>query len=230
MYIIFQPILAGIFCFFYLRNLKLRKMSSLFGGFIFGFSGFTLVWLEYGIVGHAGLWLPLVLLTVDKLIKKPSGLWISVGSFAVGFSFLAGYPQISFFLLLTALVYAVYRIFVVARSERRRKVLAISAFFLLGILLSSAQLLPGLELWRLSIRQVDPTAAAFDYGLNPLKNLILFLAPDFYGNPSTGNFWGWGAYNESASYVGVAGFLLAMIAFFGFRGDKVLTFFKSLLV
>ncbi len=229
LYIIIQPVLASIFCFAFLRNLKLKILPSLIGGFIFAFSGFMMVWLEYGIVGHAGLWLPLILLTIDKLLKKPSLGWLLVGSLAVGFSLLAGYPQISFLVLLVAFGYFLYQGFP-WRKRQRRSFLFILLFIFLGICLAAVQLLPGLELWRLSLRQADPTAAAFDYGLNPLKNLILFLAPDFYGNPTTGNFWGWGAYNESAFYLSLAGFLLGLIAFFGYRKKKEINFFRIILV
>jgi len=226
-YIILQPVLASVFCFLFLRNLKLSAFSSLFGSFIFSFSGFSLVWLEYGIVGHAGLWLPLILLAIDKIAGKPSFFWIAVGALAVGFSILAGYPQISFFVLSISFFYTLYQ----GRFlKKRKRLLAVFLFFVLGLGLSSAQLLPGLELWQLSIRGTDPTAGAFDFGLNPVKNLILAVAPDFYGNPSTGNFWGWGAYNESASYVGIVGLFLAFLGFFSFRKEKVLAFFKAVLV
>lgn len=228
-YIILQPILASWFCYLYLKNLKLSNLSCLIGAFVFAFSGFMMVWLEYGIVGHAGLWLPLILLAINKILSKPSVLWVVVGGLAAGFSILAGYPQISFFVLLTSFFYAAYKIFF-SEKKGKRTIFYIFSFFLLGILLASVQLLPGLELWRLSLRQQDPTAAAFNFGLNPFKNLILFLAPDFYGNPTTGNFWGWGGYNESASYVSIAGLLLAIIAFLGFKKDKTLIFFKGLLV
>jgi hypothetical protein len=229
LYIFLQPVLASFFCFVYLRNLKLSILPSLIGAIIFAFSGFMMVWLEYGIVGHAGLWLPLVLLAIDKLFKKVSGLWVAIGGLAIGFSLLAGYPQLSAFLLLASFFYAIWKFLVDKKSKNYKAVLTTLVVLILGIGLAAVQLLPGLELWQLSIRQVDPTAAAFGYGLNPLKNLILFLAPDFYGNPATGNFWGWGAYNESAAYVSLAGLLLALITLLSFTKNKTIIFFKILL-
>jgi len=229
-YIILQPVLASLFCFIFLRNLKLQILPSLIGGLIFAFSGFNLVWLEYGIVGHAGLWLPLILLTIDKLFNKPSGLWVAIGALAIGFSLLAGYPQIAAFSLVVAVLYLLFKIFWAKEKVGSRSLLLVFGFLFLGILLAAVQLLPGLELWRLSIRGADPTAAAFHFGLNPLKNLILFWAPDFYGNPATGNFWGWGAYNESVSYISVAGLLMAITALLSYKKDKIVTFFKILLL
>jgi hypothetical protein len=230
LYIFLQPVLASLFCFAYLRNLRLSNLPSLIGAIIFAFSGFMMVWLEYGIVGHAGLWLPLALLVIDKLFKKPSALWVAIGSLTIGFSLLAGYPQLSAFLFLVSFFYAIWKFLVDKKYKNYKAVLATLGVFILGVGFSSVQLLPGLELWQLSIRQYDTSAVVFNYGLNPLKNLILFLAPDFYGNPTTGNFWGWGAYNESAAYASVAGLLLALIAFFRIKEKKDLLFFKALLV
>jgi len=229
-YIIFQPILASLFCYLFLKNLKLSNFASLIGSFIFAFSGFMIVWLEYGILGHSGLWLPLILLVINKLFEKPSFNWIVIGALAVSLSVLAGSAQISFLVFLVSLFYVIYKIIFYQKKDKIKIILYVFSFVLLGLSLSAVQLLPGFELWRFSIRQNDPTTIAFNFGLNPLKNLFLFLTPDFYGNPTTGNFWGWGAYNESACYVSVAGFLLAIIAFFNYRKDRTLNFFKILLV
>ena len=40
LYIILQPFLAFFFCYFFLRNIKISLIGSLFGGFVFSFSGF----------------------------------------------------------------------------------------------------------------------------------------------------------------------------------------------
>lgn len=230
LYIILQPILASIFCFLFLKNHKLSSFSALIGSIIFAFSGFSLVWFEYGVVGHAGLWLPIIFLAIDKLFEKFSFGWLIAGALAVGFSILAGYPQISFLVFLASAFYTIYKFFSSEKSVRRKAAVYIFFIFVLGIFISAVQIFPGLELWQLSIRSRDPTAAAFNFGLNPLKNLVLFLVPDFYGNPATGNFWGWGAYNESASYVSIAGLLLAIIALFSFTKERNLTFFRFLLL
>ncbi|MDP3888598.1 MAG: YfhO family protein, partial [bacterium] len=225
LYIIIQPILAGIFCFLYLRNLKLSNFPSLFGSIIFAFTGFNLVWLEYGIVGHAGLWLPLMFLAIDKLSTERKIRWIFVGSVSIMLSLLAGYPQISLFSIFLTSVYILFRFLM---TKERSYALGF-VFIALGILLSAIQLFPGYELVSLSVRQIDPTTAAFNYGIVPLKNLVLGIAPDFFGNPSTGNFWGKSGYNESAFYVGIAGLLFSLFAFFKNKKDASI-FFKIILV
>lgn len=46
--ILLQPILAGIFMYLYLRDLRLSQLSSFFGSISFAFSGFVISWLEWG--------------------------------------------------------------------------------------------------------------------------------------------------------------------------------------
>ena len=42
---------------------------------------------------------------------------------------------------------------------------------------------------------------------------ITFLAPNFFGNPGLGNYWGYASFHEDAVYVGLLPFLLALMTF-----------------
>ncbi|MDP2860116.1 MAG: YfhO family protein, partial [bacterium] len=70
--IIFQPLFAGIFMYIFLRNLCLKKLSSLLGAIIFSFCGIMTIWLMIGVNNQTFLWLPLVLYGIDKIIVRPS--------------------------------------------------------------------------------------------------------------------------------------------------------------
>ena len=61
------PLLSGIFLFLYLDNLKLSKWASVLGAITFSFSGFFVSWMEWGTITHVALWLPLILLSTDKI-------------------------------------------------------------------------------------------------------------------------------------------------------------------
>ena len=68
--VLLQPILAGIFLYLYLRNLGLYRFSSLFAAITFTFCGFFISWLEWNTIGHVVLWLPLILLAIDKIFYQ----------------------------------------------------------------------------------------------------------------------------------------------------------------
>ncbi len=139
-YIILQPVMASVFMYLYLRNLGLKDYFSAIGGLIFAFSGFSMVWWEYGIVGHTGLWLPLILLSIDKYSSTNSLKWIIIGSLALVFSIFAGYPQITMLLLAVIFLYMVFHLW---QKRDIKNIFPFSAIVVLGIVLSSVQLFPG---------------------------------------------------------------------------------------
>ena len=221
-YIMLQPLLTCIFTYFFLKSQKVSKEAAIFGSIIFAFSGFNLVWLEYGIIGHTGLWFPLILLAVYRINEKVNLEWFMLGALSVGFSFLAGYPQISIYLLIAAFCYAL------SLNLKKRNFLSIAlviGFFLLGILISSVQLIPGWELINNSIRNEDVASRAFNQGYISLKHLLIFVFPDYFGNPATQNFWGSLPYNETAGFVGICGLILAFYGFFA--KQKNINFYRA---
>jgi hypothetical protein len=82
-----------------------------------------------------------------------------------------------------------------------------------GVLLVGAQFLPTLELSYMAGRagRADWEAYALQYSLWPWRLLSLLL-PDFFGNPATGDYWGYATYWEDAGYVGVLPFVSALLA------------------
>jgi len=230
--IIIQPFLIGLFTFLFLRHLRLSRVASLFGGIIFAFSGFSLMWLEYNVHGHAVMWLPLLLLLTDKIIETRRLTWALLAGLVLALQILAGYPQIVLYSLTAIGFDALFRLFLLGRQARNFRRLGkimvlLFLFVFLGLLLAAVQLLPGQEALKLSVRKIDPIAANSSGGFLPWQNLITFLAPDFFGNPATYNFWGCPWYDNFALYVGILPLLLASLALF-LRRDKLSWFFAFL--
>jgi hypothetical protein len=63
----------------------------------------------------------------------------------------------------------------------------------------------------------------------PWQNLLQFLVPDFFGNPSTLNYYGIWNYAEFIGYIGVFSLIAAFYAIF-IRKDKNTLFFTSILL
>lgn len=74
-FIILQPLLSGLFMYLYLRNLKMNIYSAFLGGFTYAFCGFSVMWMEWGTLGHTALWLPLILLSIDKIFHFPFSIF-----------------------------------------------------------------------------------------------------------------------------------------------------------
>lgn len=219
--IIIQPLLAIYFTYLFLRNLKLSEISSLFGGFVFAFSGFSIAWLEWGNILNTAIWLPLTLLSIDKILNVFRFKWPIVLIFSICSSFFAGHLQIFFYLLTTSIAYFIFR-----WIEKRRDKKILLQFFiccLIFVILTSIQWLPTLKFITESARSIDQTWTNEGWFI-PWQNIIQFIAPDFFGNPSTLNYWGVWNYGEFIGYVGIIPLILSLFALF-FKKDKNILFF-----
>lgn len=230
--IILQPCLAGIFLYAFLRNKNLHPLSALFGALSFAFSGFMTTWLEWGTVGQVALWLPLILLSIDKIVlpqrKKPL-LWYAVFMAALSCSFLGGHLQTFFYLFILSFAYLIFQWF---RRGRDTKALVsfVVCYVLFGVI-TAVQWIPFTQFLLHSGRSVDLLNNWKHAGwFIPWQQAVQFLAPDFFGNPTTLNYWGVWNYGEFTGYVGVIPLLLACFAVLSRRTKEVLFFLASLLV
>jgi hypothetical protein len=227
--IILQPLLAGIFMYLYLKNLKLEKLSSFLGGFTYAFCGFSVAWLEWGNIVHVALWLPLALLSIDKIFHNsaPSNkiLWAIIFLLTLTFSFLAGHLQIFFYLYILTITYFLARW--LQFGHKTKTILLFLSLNSCFIILTAPQWLPTLQFIQLSARDIDQASFQTNSWFLPAQHLIQFLCPDFFGNPATLNYWGVWNYGEFIGYIGIFPLLLAAFALF-YRYDRKTLFFGSI--
>jgi hypothetical protein len=169
-------------------------------------------------------WLPLSVLMAERLIQKPSlrraaGLALTLALFL-----LAGHAQMLYYALLFLGVYALWRGCAGGRGASIRRRLAPLAWLALAIalalLICAAQVLPTAELMAQSQRTGGPDyERAMTYSFWPWRSLTL-LAPDLFGNPAHGDYWGYANYWEDCAYIGVLPLFLALYAVFRRRADS----------
>ena len=131
--------LAGVFTFAYLRGLELSRGAALTGGLIFQLSGFVMSHLGHTAILRGTVWLPLMLLALQKWHDEQAWRWVCLGAGSLACSCLAGYPQITAYSALTALAYLMFLFFQTER-DRWRFLIGGLALFVLGAGLASVQL------------------------------------------------------------------------------------------
>lgn len=222
-FILIQPLLAGVFLYLYLRSLKLDMSASLLGALIFAYSGFCMAWLEWGVIVHTALWLPLILLAIDKGFIKKDMRWKAVFILSLCASFFAGHLQTFFYIFLFTVFYFIARLF----TQKRKKIIVFSFLFDLLVVgfITCIQWMPTLQFILLSNRSHDQSFLQPGWFI-PYQNLVQFVAPDFFGNPATLNYFGVWNYGEFVGYIGIASCILALYALF-YRHDKKTWFFLS---
>ncbi len=216
-----QTALAAIFAYLLLREFKVSKLSSAAGGIFFSLAGFMMIWLEWN--GHSltGAFFPLVFLLSIKWLKSGQIKWGSLLALVLALQICSGYPQIVLYEMMALALIVLF-------NFNLKRVVGLGLFILLGLGLSAIQTLPAIELLKYSQRGVEDVVNTSAF--LPWQYLITFIAPDYFGNHSTGNFWGQGDYTLVTGYSGLIVLVLAGIAIWSKFKDNNVRFSGSLVL
>ncbi|MBI2614066.1 MAG: YfhO family protein [Candidatus Levybacteria bacterium] len=213
--VILQPFLALVFTFLYTRKIGISRAGSILASTSFAFSSFMTVWLEYNTIGHVILWLPLILLSLEKLFEKRSAIWSLILVLSLASSLFAGHIQIFVYLFFFTFLY----------SFARKKISLFLIFlFILSLGIGAVQLIPGIEL----ILQSARSAHSYDLIVNKILiqpwQLAMLFVPDLFGNPATRNYFIQDTYVGDVIYVGLIPLLFSIFAIFNVRNSFVKLF------
>lgn len=198
--ILLQPLLAGMFTYLFIRSLKASLVASSIGAISFMFCGFITTWMMYGTLAYAILYLPLALFSIEKFYENKKWYYFVLLSATIPLSFFSGHFQTSLYFLLTTIFYSLFK----AYSTKNAKLFFLNILSIsLGIILTSPQLLPSIELYLNSVR----SGLFLKTEVIPWSYLPTFFAPDVFGNPVTRNAW-YGHYAEWNGYLGLAPLIL----------------------
>jgi O-antigen/teichoic acid export membrane protein len=253
--------LAALFMHIFLRTIGVGRLGSTIAGITYALSLFVIVSVDFPMVVAAIAWLPLVLAMTEMAIRSQEAAKVTSlpipqllgGALALGVQFLAGHAEMSYYVVIVTGFYAACRLgFFWWRERATRRALSLAlllgAMVALGASLASVQLIPFLELARVNFRQGSASYREIIGWAYPLRQVITFAIPDFFGNPShhgyfdvvarqwtpvTQNthgqpistiFWGIKNYVEAGSYVGLLPILLTIVAVLRRRGRYVWIF------
>lgn len=198
-----QPFFASFFMYLLLRHFGLKKLPGIFGSIAYGFGGFTILWMQWNTQATTSMFLPILILLEDRYLTSKSLRWGASLSIFIALQILAGYLPI---IPLTLIGMAMWYLF---RSKKYISDLKILLFIILGLSLSAIFLLPVFELINISQRTVETLGGSSPFV--SLKNFITAIAPDFFGNDATGNFWGSGDHMDFTLYSGATTLIFALL-------------------
>jgi hypothetical protein len=203
-----------------IRELGLGTFAQTVAALSFSLSGYMVARAGFLSINAAAAWLPWVIFMAERLVKEHANSSISrrnirsifLLSILFAFQWLAGHAQTSWYSLILTVAWVIWRGF---SLEKIRGILRISFALtvagVVGFLLSSIQLLPVLEYLLQSHRvaDIDPEFA-LNYSFWPWR-LLGLITPNVFGNPTTGNFWGYANFWEDAIYIGILPIVLGGI-------------------
>ena len=197
-YIISAYVLGSAFMYAYVLRITGSRTAAAFSGLAFGLSEAMIERQAHINLLHPFAWLPLVALSVDRLLTNGSARWVAVGAFAIANSFLGGHPQPLLYAGSFAVVYAAAG--GIATRAPREFYLRAAAALALGLLLSAIKLLPFLEATTQAARDVVTYERFLTSSHTPMQMLgVVFPAIPYSGR-------------EAPLYVGLAVLALALVA------------------
>lgn len=201
--------LAGAGTYLFARwAVRLRPWGALVASVVFALGGFLGAQVEHVNQLNASAWLPWLLLCLEGAWDQGRRRWLALlcGGAIVGMALLAGHTQAAYIVLFGAAVYALIRGLADFRKRNwlaaLKGIAALTAMTLMGLLLAAGQLLPALELTRLSVRSGGlPYNEAASFSLKPGLIFKAFLPPLVWEPP----------FSEYVAYVSLIGLALAGI-------------------
>lgn len=215
--VILHLIWAGIGMSCFMRLILGNELSPMVCGLAFSVGGYLTARAGFFSIIWTASWLPWIIWAAGRLILNDCGdrkrSWILTLELTIPivFMLLAGHAQLSWYILLLGGFWVAFLGWNRGGVKRGAGALVKFAFScFLAAMITSAQLLPTLEYLMQSQRAGAVNyEQALSYSFWPW-HFISLIAPDFFGNPGRGDYWGYGNYWEDAVSIGVLPLLMAL--------------------
>ncbi|MCS7222267.1 MAG: oligosaccharide flippase family protein [Anaerolineae bacterium] len=195
--------LAGVSLYALARALRLSRPAALIGGVAYMLSGFFMVSVVFTMMIAAAAWLPALLACIEVVIRKQEEKgdvpyspvpYVALGSLILGIQVLAGHIEITYYVLVVSGFYAAWRLVGLRRRLGRwrpavRLGLWLLTMAVVGLALAGVQLLPLVELAQRNFRQGSVGYRDVIGWAWPARQVLTFLLPDVFGNPSHHAYW-----------------------------------------
>ena len=219
--VVLHVILAAFFTYLFARvSLGLSCLAAWLAGVSFAFGGFLGAHVGHLNQLHAAVWLPALMLCLERAVSKRSTAAVSLGALVFAVQLLAGHTQEVYY---SVWALGLFALFMALRGERRgigrlQPLAACVAIVAMGAGVSAVQLVPTVELARESFRSGGvPYGDAVHYSVH-LNDLLDTVLPLYSSVP----------YVEVAGYTGVVSLLLVPAALADGGRLRVCWFFVGL--
>lgn len=214
---------AGLGCYVVCRRFGCGWGPAVLAGLTFELSQWVISWLQLPSVPTTVSWTPWLLAAVHRVWLLPDAKGVARLAGCAAMLLLAGHLQIASYGLGAAAVLALFLLSSKSCDRRRLRLAgAWAGGVALGVALAAAQLLPVLEMGRLSHRASSPSDEGYRaYVRLAMPPALLGLAVDPYmaGDPRlgtvrpgpvpAGEYWGAEPLPEYAAYIGLAAVVCA---------------------
>jgi hypothetical protein len=218
--IVFQTVLSTILMYIYLKNTGISRWTAIIPSWIWTAAG--PVAASIGSPALNGIiWWPLWFLLADLIIRKNDMRIVAFTGFSMGLGWLGGFPQTTFYGILCASFYFMFRTFTIYSCQLSNCLKPVINWAIAGIIglgIAAVQMIPTAEMARFSIRTGD-TAHTFTAMGSMLPVGIIHLILPTWGSLSEFQLAG------SNLYFGLVCLAAATLTIKKSKNDPVVVFF-----
>lgn len=231
--------LAGIFMYFTARQFKLSKTASLMSAVCYMFAGYLISLVAPGHDGKIFVTtlFPLVILFLDRIFEGKAFLNSCLMGLVLGVIILTPHPQMSYFTLWAAALYALFKLIFLYREKRAfvpliRPATLTAYAVVIGLLISAIQFYPGYVYTNDFSPRADSKRGwewATSWSLHEEEAFSLII-PEFCGASTQETktyYWGKNNFKDNSETVGAVTVFIALMGLF-FSRRKEAYFFGGL--
>jgi Bacterial membrane protein YfhO len=211
---------AGLSMYWMLRVFSLEPMAATAGALAFMLNGSIIAWLGWPNT-NVVIWIPLLIGLTTQLRETGACRYAGWLALVVGVQFLGGHPETSFFILVLTGCYA---LFGAPGPGVMRFVIQSATAAGIGGLIAAVQILPFFHYLASSSAVLFRQQTHFVWVL-PVRAIIALFIPNYFGNPTSGNFWGPINFNAISGSVGMLPWILMPCALLGGWDRREVKFF-----
>jgi hypothetical protein len=170
--------LGGALTYWLLRRLGVTRAAAVTGATIYQLGAYMASQTQHLGAIDAAAWLPLAWLAVISLAGSFQWRWVAGLAFALAMSILAGFPASTAVVFVSCFLLAAFMAVLRRASWKLAAVVAASAVW--AVLAAAIQVLPTLQLSRLSVAQYRSDFLRSGGGM-PVESLVSLARPNYYG-------------------------------------------------
>ena len=215
--------MAGIFMFLFLNEYKLEKSASFTAGLIFMFSGSMIAHKSHILILEAAIYLPLILLFLEKFFKSRKAEFVLISSIIYSFLFFVGSPRSFLYISLIILIFIIFKVFFTGNGKNYYFLLSL-IIYVIGFFIIMVQAVPTMELLSLARSEKLSYENFTLHSYNPKMLITLFFPYIFgYKHSMSSAFYSphWLGYNEVGEVLRYFGIFTVPLFISGFlKKDK----------
>lgn len=171
---VLKIVIAALLGRSYLKIFGFSEQACCMGGYLYGFNGYLMLWGQHYLLGAGSVYVMLILICLEKLIRKRNIKWQVLSAAAITLSLFYSYYN-TYMILAFSAIYFLFRIFAPGELDTWKERIGLAGRCILsvvtGVMMSAVVLLPVAKYLTVSSSRLDSDTSLVSRFLGDLLSL-----------------------------------------------------------